>query len=96
MQRIKQRAFTPKKDSGTGLIICLIPLLILVLDGIMKLSSPMVVIEASVKLGYPESKIVGTVVGPIVVDFLYSIPQAPILCAIFMVGCLLTQRLRSE
>jgi hypothetical protein len=96
MQRTIEGVLTLKKDNWTGLVVCLVPLLILVMDGIMKLSSPMIVIEASVKLGYPESKIIGTVVAPVVFDFLYSVPQAPVLCAIFMVGCLVTQRLRVE
>ncbi len=48
-----------KKRLWTGRVISALPALFLLLDGIMKLVKPAPVVEAMLRLGYPESVILG-------------------------------------
>ena len=50
---------SPEKRLWAGRILSGIPALFLIIDGGMKLFKPLVVVEATVQLGYPESAIVG-------------------------------------
>lgn len=50
---------TSKFGLWAGQIISALPALFLMIEGIMKLVKPAVVVEAPVKLGYPESVIIG-------------------------------------
>jgi nitrate reductase gamma subunit len=58
MQLGTQTVPVSKKMLWTGRIISALPVLFLLLDGFMKLVKPAPVVEATVRLGYPESVIV--------------------------------------
>jgi hypothetical protein len=60
----------------------------LLFDGVMKLFAPPVVREAFVRLGYPETKILGIGVLLIVCTIIYLIPHASIFGAILLTGYL--------
>jgi hypothetical protein len=59
-----------------------------ILDGTMKLFKPQVVVEATVRLGYPESTIVGIGVALLVSTLLYLIPRTSILGMVLLTGYL--------
>lgn len=71
-----------------GRIMTALPVLFLLFDGITKLTKPAFVVEATVKLGYPESAIVGIGVVLLVATVLYLIPSTAILGAIMLTGYL--------
>ena len=77
-----------KKAVWTGRIISALPALFLLVDGIMKLIKPPVVVEATVKLGYPESVIVPLGIVLVASTVLYLIPRTSILGAILLTGYL--------
>jgi hypothetical protein len=58
------------------------------LDGVMKVLRPPFVVEATVKLGYPESTIVGMGIAVLVSTALYVIPRTAVLGAILLAGYL--------
>jgi len=71
-----------------GRIISALPALFLLMDGIMKLFKPAPVVEATVKLGYPESTIIGMGIVLLVCTVLYLISRTAILGAILLTGYL--------
>lgn len=71
-----------------GRIISYLPVLFLLVDGAMKLAKPALVVEATVKLGYPESVIVPIGVVLIICTILYLIPKTSVLGAILLTGYL--------
>jgi hypothetical protein len=58
------------------------------MDGVMKLVKPRVVVEATVRLGYPESVILGLGIVLITCTVLYMIPATSVLGAILLTGYL--------
>jgi DoxX-like protein len=72
----------------TGLILSFVPAMFLLFDGIMKLVQPAPVVEATVKLGYPESVLVGLGIVLIACTVLYLIPRTAVLGAILLTGYL--------
>jgi hypothetical protein len=62
--------------------------LFLLVDGGMKLFKPPVVVEATLKLGYPESAIVGIGIALLAGTLLYLIPRTAILGAVLLTGYL--------
>jgi len=62
--------------------------LFLLVDAVMKLFKPPFVVDATVKLGYPESVIIGLGVVLLASAILYLIPQTSILGAILLTGYL--------
>jgi hypothetical protein len=62
--------------------------LFLLVDGAMKLIKPAPVVEATVKLGYPESVLTGLGIVVIVCTVLYLIPRTGVLGAILLTGYL--------
>jgi hypothetical protein len=62
--------------------------LFLLVDGGMKLFKPPVVVEATMKLGYPESAIVGIGIALLAGTLLYLIPRTAILGAVLLTGYL--------
>lgn len=62
--------------------------LFLLVDGGMKLVKPQFVVEATTKLGYPESVIVGLGVVLVASTLLYIVPQAAVLGAVLLTGYL--------
>ena len=71
-----------------GRIMSFLPGLFLVADAGMKLAKPAFVVEATVKLGYPESVIVGLGVLLLVCALLYLVPRTSVLGAILLTGYL--------
>ena len=77
-----------KASLWAGRVVSGLTALFLLLDGVMKLFKPAFVVEATVKLGYPESVIIplGTVL--VLSTILYLIPATSILGAILLTGYL--------
>ena len=71
-----------------GRIISGLPALFLLVDAIMKLFKPSFVVDATVKLGYPESVIIGIGLVLLASTILYLIPITSILGAILLTGYL--------
>lgn len=69
-------------------ILTALSVLFLLLDGGMKLFKPPFIIEATARLGYPESTIVGIGVTLLVCTVLYLIPRTAVLGAILLTGYL--------
>lgn len=65
-------------------ILTALSVLFLLMDGGMKLFKPPFVIEATARLGYPESTIVGIDVTLLVCTTLYLIPRTAVLGAILL------------
>jgi hypothetical protein len=77
-----------KKMFWTGGIISGLPALFLLVDGIAKLIKPAPVVEATVKLGYPESLIITLGIVLTLSTILYLIPRTAVLGAILLTGYL--------
>ena len=83
----------------TGYVVSILPALFLLLDGVMKLVKPVQVVEATVKLGYPESVIFGLGIVLLTCTVLYLIPRTSVLGAILLTGYLggaVASHLRAE
>src|SRR5262245_42634916 len=86
---IHEQASTPGRlGLWAGRIISALPVVFLLIDGIMKIVKPAVVVEATVKLGYPESVIPGLGVVLIACTVIYLIPRTAALGAILLTGYL--------
>ena len=77
-----------KKRLWAGRILSFLPALFLLLDGVMKLIKPAFVVEATVKLGYPERVILGIGVVLVICTLIYLIPRTAVLGAILLTGYL--------
>ena len=88
MQPATESVPVSKAMLWTGRIMGLLPALFLLLDGAMKLVKPEPVVEATVKLGYPESVIVGLGIVLLTCTVLYLIPRTAVLGAILLTGYL--------
>ena len=77
-----------KESLWTGRILGALSTLFLLMDGVMKLIKPAPVVEATVRLGYPESVIQSLGVILLVCTILYIIPRTSILGAILLTGYL--------
>ncbi|HKR59506.1 MAG TPA: DoxX family protein [Pyrinomonadaceae bacterium] len=77
-----------KGQLWAGRIIGGLPALFLLVDAIMKFVKPAPVIEATVKLGYPESVIIGLGAALLVSTILYLIPKTSVFGAILLTGYL--------
>ncbi len=88
MQTSTQTAADSKRRVRAGHIISALPVLFLLFDGVTKLLKPPIVLEATVRLGYPESAILGLGIVLIVCTVLYVIPRTSVLGAILLTGYL--------
>jgi hypothetical protein len=77
-----------KKMLWAGRIISALPVLFLLMDAVMKLIKPAVVVDATVKLGYPETVIVSLGIVLLVCTLLYAFPRTSVLGAILLTGYL--------
>jgi DoxX-like family len=77
-----------KKMLWTGRILSALPALLLLFGGVMDLLRPPSVVEGTVKMGYPESVILGIGIAVILSTILYLIPRTSILGAILLTGYL--------
>ncbi len=83
-----QAAPVSKKRLWAGRIISALPVLFLLFDGVLKLARPAAVVEATVRLGYPESVIIALGIVLLACTVLYAIPRTSILGAILLTGYL--------
>jgi hypothetical protein len=83
-----QTSEVSKKAVWAGRIISALPILFLIMDGVMKLFKPAVVLDATVKLGWPESVIVTLGVILLTSVIIYLIPTTSFLGAILLTGYL--------
>ncbi len=88
MQPVVQSTPISKGALWGGRIMSWLPALFLLLDGVMKLFKPVVVVEATVKLGYAESVIVPLGIILTLGTILYLIPRTSVLGAILVTGYL--------
>ena len=75
-----------KKRLWAGRIISFLAALFLLLDGVMKLIKPAFVVEATVRLGYPEQVILPIGVVLVTCTLIYLIPRTAVLGAILLTG----------
>jgi hypothetical protein len=78
---------TPRRV-WTGRVLGSLLGLFLVVDAGMKLARPAFVVEATVKLGYPEGAVVGLGVLLLVCTLIYLVPMTAVLGAILLTGYL--------
>jgi DoxX-like family len=71
-----------------GRILSAIPVLFLLFDGVVNLIKPASVVEATVRLGYPESIVPGLGILLLVCTVVYVVPRTFVLGAILLTGCL--------
>jgi hypothetical protein len=71
-----------------GRILSALPVLMLIMSGVMKLTKVAPVLEGFAKSGYPESVIVPLGIVELVSTLLYVIPQTSVLGAILLTGYL--------
>jgi len=76
------------KTLWAGRIISALPILFLLVDGVMKLVKPAIVVETTVKLGYPESVIFPLGIVLLACTLVYVIPRTSVLGAILLTGYL--------
>jgi hypothetical protein len=88
MQSDTHNAPVSKKMVWAGRIVSALPALFLLVDGGMKLIKPAVVVDATVKLGYPETVIFPLGIVLLGCTILYLIPRTAILGAILLTGYL--------
>lgn len=82
------RPATSKGMLWTGRVISFLFGAFLLFDGVMKLFKPAVVVEGTIKYGYPENTIIPMGIALIASAVLYLIPQTAILGAILLTGYL--------
>jgi len=83
-----QTASVSRKKLWAGRIISALPILFLLIDGIMKLIKPLIVMTATVELGYRETVIVPLGVLLLTSTILYAVPRTSVLGAILLTGYL--------
>ena len=88
MQSDTETALVSKKMLWAGYIISVLPVLLLLFSGVMKLVKPASVVEGFVRLGYPESLALGIGVVELACAVVYVIPQTSVLGAILLTGYL--------
>ena len=71
-----------------GRIMSALPALFLILDAAMKLAMLDIVVETTVKMGYPQSVILGLGIVLLASSVIYLIPQTSVLGAIVLTGYL--------
>jgi hypothetical protein len=88
MQSSAESASVSKGSLWAGRIISGLLVLFLIFDGVTKAIKVPQVVEATVRVGFPESTIVGMGIALLVSTALYVIPQTSVLGAILLTGYL--------
>ena len=92
LNRSATRTFDAQRRSTAALwagrVMSTLPGLFLLLDAVMKFFKPSVVVEGTLKVGYPESVIVPLGVVLFVCTVLYFVPRTAVLGAILLTGYL--------
>jgi hypothetical protein len=78
----------PVARNWAGRIMSAVPALFLLVDGAMKLVKPASVVEATVRLGYPESVIFGLGIVLLTCTVVYLVPRTSVVGAILLTGYL--------
>ncbi len=82
------QAVTSKKMLWAGRIISALVVLFMIADSVMKLMKAAVVLEAQVRLGWPESLTLALGITSLACTLLYAIPSTSILGAILLTAYL--------
>jgi hypothetical protein len=77
-----------KKAIWAGRIMSVLPVLLLLFSGVMKLVKPAAVVEGFAQLGYPEHLALGIGILELVCTAVYLIPRTSVLGAILLTGYL--------
>ena len=77
-----------KKRFWASWIMGGLPALFLLLDASMKFAKPAAVVEGSLKVGFPESTLVGIGIALLLSTLLYLLPRTAVLGAILLTGYL--------
>jgi hypothetical protein len=88
MESATQTDAVSTKMLWAGRIMSGVPGVFLLFDGAMKLVKPAFVVEATVRLGYPESVILGLGIVLLACTIVYLIPRTSVLGAILLTGYL--------
>ena len=88
MQSEISTAPVSKKILWTGRVISILPALMLIMSGVMKLLKPAAVVEGMTKLGWPERLAVPLGILELTCVVLYLVPQTAVLGAILLTGYL--------
>lgn len=88
MQAAVEPATVSKGSLWAGRIVSTILVLFMLFDGVTKVMKARQVIEATVRIGFPESTIVGIGIALLICTALYVIPQTSVLGAILLTGYL--------
>ncbi|HKP88239.1 MAG TPA: DoxX family protein [Blastocatellia bacterium] len=88
MQSSAQTAPVSKKRLWAGRILSALASLFLLFDGVLKLIKPAPVVEGTIRLGYPESVIIGLGIVLLACTVLYMIPRTSVLGAVLLTGYL--------
>lgn len=88
MQSSNQNTTVSGKTRWAGIVISALPSLFLFADAVMKLMKLTPVVEATVKLGYPESVILPLGIVLLICTILYVVPRTSVLGAILLTGYL--------
>jgi len=76
------------KSLWAGRILSTLAVLFFLMDSIMKLWKPVFVVQATEKLGFPESTIVGIGLALLIPTLLYILPRTSVLGAVLITGYL--------
>ena len=90
-----QIAPVSKKALWAGRILSAVPVLLLLLDSVMKFPKPAPLVEAFARLGHPERRALGSGVVRLGCVVLYGIPRTTVLDASGLSGCRGEGRLRA-
>jgi DoxX-like family len=85
---VSETISSSKKMIWTGRILSVLSALFLFFDGAMKLVKPAPVVEATTRLGFPESALTGVGIVLLACTILYLIPRTAVLGAILLTGYL--------
>jgi hypothetical protein len=88
MMQLDNQPVISRKRLWTGRTLTGLAAAFLLMDGVMKLFKPAPVLEATLRLGYPESVIVGLGILLTTCTILYLIPRTAIFGAILLTGYL--------
>ena len=82
------RPATSRGILWTGRVLSTLFFLFMLMDGVMKLFKPQFVVDATTKIGYPQSSIIPIGIAATVGAILYAIPRTAVLGAIILTGFL--------
>ena len=88
MHPVSEFASVPKGSLWAGRVISALVVVFMIFDGVTKVIKAPQVIEATVRIGFPENTIVGIGAALLICTGLYVIPRTSVLGAILLTGYL--------